>query len=145
MNPFVCWVWLVSALGAGAAGDVEEHRWQHRLLVLPRADPRLAAEIAERREEMAERDLVVYLLEGAPDEEGVARGRLARQLRERLAPREDLAEVFFLGKDGRSVIRWPADGFELDALFARIDSMPMRLREMAEPARESPLENGETK
>jgi hypothetical protein len=46
--------------------------------------------------------------------------------------RDGVAEVLLLGKDGQTTVRWKAAEFTVEALFARIDAMPMRRAEMRE-------------
>ncbi|QQA41318.1 DUF4174 domain-containing protein [Pelagovum pacificum] len=101
--------------------DFDALRWAARPVVLL-ADDRQALEaqlsqLADRSAELVDRDMVV-VVDTDPD------GGLAR--RREIEP--DGPSLVLLGKDGgvKHVEALPCD---LDALFALIDSMPMRRRE----------------
>lgn len=105
-------------------------RWQHRLLLL--VDPPSARESINHLEEharrLAERDLLWFVVDGQSLHTNYP-GRLDEsfpvQLRE---THGNGGPILLIGKDGGVKLR--AEQLDLDAIFARIDSMPMRQREM---------------
>lgn len=149
LNPMMkrlCTVLLMAAAAAllwtqgVKAMDLDRYRWQHRLLLLfaPQEDTpayaAAAADIDRRSEEILDRDLVVFHLL----EDGMSRvdGRRlsdaeARQLRDRFEIAPGRFTAVLIGKDGGvKLVR--RDSVDLQAVFDRIDAMPMRQREMRE-------------
>jgi hypothetical protein len=106
--------------------DLEAYRWSARpvLVFAPDSDDaRYTEQIALLRAAeagLAERDIVV-LTDTAPDEKGRLRAALA----------VDGFEVLLVGKDGGVKLRQETP-LSVDDLFATIDAMPMRQREMAD-------------
>ena len=134
---------LAAALfpAAHAASDpLAEHRWRHRLLLLyvPGADtPALAAfreRLRDRQCAVDDRDLVTGEVIGT--DTGSLAGRpldaqRARALRRQHGIAPERVTTVLVGKDGGVKMR--VEGIaDLDAVFQRIDGMPMRRREMAE-------------
>lgn len=113
--------------------DFAELQWTHRVLVVggPEASADVVAELQYRRNEVEDRDLVWWV---AVDGElhSNYQGRLAPELAQRLLDGDTLGEksVLLIGKDGG--IKFDRRYFNLNGVFARIDSMPMRVREMGE-------------
>ncbi|MEM8599236.1 MAG: DUF4174 domain-containing protein [Bacteroidota bacterium] len=119
--------------------DEAEHRWQHRLVYIFAPSDTLDAFAAtlDRFEAqsaaVAERDGVVLVLphQGTPRQLGT--GLLQRDvgptLRSRYGIADEEAVLVLVGKDGTEKARYalPADPADV---FARIDTMPMRQREM---------------
>lgn len=118
-------VFLMSAAITLHAGSLENHRWKHRLLVIPQPTPALLAEIKKYDVGIIERDLKIITL-----------GQEPKPLHQEIADRFKLTpacnEILLIGKDGNTTIKWTQDTFSIEQLFLRIDSMPMRLREMRE-------------
>ena len=114
---------------AVSAETLADFRWEKRLLVVTRSTPAIQKMLAAEKAGLAERDLEVFVLDGPGRPPGAA---LAKQLREKLKPRKDVPEVLLLGKDGQTTLRWKAADFTPAALYASIDAMPMRQREMKE-------------
>ena len=122
------------------AGPLAEFRWQHRVLLLYVPDGGSAARddfrarVAARRCGIEDRDLLVGEIVG------VERGRLGEAelsaarvgaLRRRHDIGPERVATVLVGKDGGR--KMAVDGVaDLDAVFERIDGMPMRRREMAE-------------
>jgi Domain of unknown function (DUF4174) len=112
------------------AGKLADYQWKKRLLVVTVGNKNIAAALMAAKAGLLERDLEVFVLSG-PVEPGKAPGdAFAKEIRARLKVRRDLPEVILLGKDGSTILRWKTDRFSVDALFASIDAMPMRRREM---------------
>lgn len=120
--------------------SLQEYRWQNRLLLVfapAEDDPRLARQMALSRahgDGLAERDLLLMEIIGSKEMriEGHA-GSLgdAKALRDRHNVASDEFAVILIGKDGGIKRRQPHP-FEAEDLFATIDAMPMRRREMRE-------------
>lgn len=124
--------------------EMDAHQWEHRLLFVfaPSADD--AGLQAQRKalqghaEGVQDRDLrLITVVEGAPsriygvpDGEGrpLTAGSVQRlRLDFDVAP--DAFRVILVGKDGTEKRR-DAEPVPVEALFAQIDAMPMRQREM---------------
>jgi hypothetical protein len=113
-----------------AAQSLEDLQWKKRLLVVTDSNAALSLKLVEARAGLADRDTEVFILKG-PEAPGKFPGvALGQALRKRLKVRDGVAEVLLLGKDGRTTLRWTADDFSIASLFAKIDAMPMRIREM---------------
>jgi hypothetical protein len=113
-----------------AADPLEDFRWKRRLLVVTASDEALVGKITPELSGMVERDVRIFVLSGPASYGEVPAPALAKELRKRLKVRSDLAEVLLLGKDGSTTLRWKVGEFSVAALFARVDAMPMRQREM---------------
>lgn len=134
----------IAASADGAGEPLVNHRWQHRILLLfapgdeAAAIDRFERRLAQYRCGIDARDLVTGRVIGDRT------GRLAddtltprdvRLLRERLGIATDRLVTVLIGKDGGE--KMTVDGVAaMDAVFERIDGMPMRQREMRE--REDP-------
>lgn len=125
-----CVFFLICLIQPASAETLADYQWKRRLLVVTQSNNDLAAKLEAARSELSERDLEVFILSGPVGLGKSPAPKLAEELRERLRVKRDLAEVILLGKDGRTVLRWSAGEFTLTALFGRIDTMPMRRREM---------------
>ena len=113
------------AMSAPAAESLADFRWKKRLLVVTGDGATASKELTTAKQGLAERDVKVFFLNGPGMEEA-----LAKSLRERLKVRAGVAEVLLLSKDGHTTLRWRVDEFNVAALFAKIDAMPMRKAEM---------------
>ena len=105
-------------------------RWQHRLLLL--IDPPSARESINHLEEhaprLAERDLLWFVVDGQTLRTNYS-GRIANGFLAQLRRTHgDSDPILLIGKDGGVKLR--AEQLDLYAIFARIDSMPMRQREI---------------
>lgn len=126
-----------AALGGDGLGSV---RWSYRpLLIFTPAgdDPRLSRQttmLADDSAALAERRMAVYIVEadrvfttfGAPAPEAEARA-----LRRRFRIPDDGFRVVLIGLDGGEKLRREMP-ITTEELFATIDSMPMRRRELKE-------------
>ncbi len=123
---------------ARAGDDLSAYHWKKRLLLVfapDREDPTLARqdrELTAHDGGVRERDLVVFHIVGA---DGVSRDGSPDQWVSNAALRGSFAaptEAFLavlIGKDGTEKLR-SADAVPMADLFALIDAMPMRRREM---------------
>lgn len=125
-----CAAILVCSSLAVSAQALEDYQWKKRVLVVSHGNKELAAALAAATAGLVERDVEVFVLSGPLGNGKLPAAALALQLREHLKIQADTPEVVLLGKDGRTVVRWAARDFKVAALFATIDAMPMRKREM---------------
>ncbi len=130
----VCWPAPAGAEQPDSISQLSELRWAHRVvLVLASPDP--DADIATLREharDFDERDTLWFVVRGASVSSNF-RGTLdpgfATYLRDTY---ESGQPVLLIGKDGGVKMR--AERLDPDAVFSRIDAMPMRQREMRQSA-----------
>ncbi|GAB5412857.1 MAG: hypothetical protein Cons2KO_04600 [Congregibacter sp.] len=113
--------------------DFAALEWQHRLLFVTgsEASDEVLTTLQRRRDDVDERDLIWWLvLDG--ELYSNYRGRLSPLLKEHLLSGEQRFDnaVALIGKDGG--LKLDLRYFNLDRIFSRIDSMPMRAREMRE-------------
>jgi len=101
-----------------------DHQWKHRILVVPEASDSILANLKHHEIDMTDRDLIVFKLAKAGD------SPLGREISERFQIAPESEFVLLIGKDGRTQVRWQKEDFSYEILFRRIDSMPMRQREM---------------
>ncbi len=119
--------------------DLSQYRWQNRLLLIfaPAAE---STQVAAQRQHfkgedaaLADRDLLIFYLfdreTGAADGKTVGPAATV-DLRERLNVATDFA-VLLVGKDG-GVKNQFAEAVAPEEIYALIDVMPMRQREMRE-------------
>lgn len=121
---------ILSVLSLGAAESLADFRWKKRVLLVTLGSDALAGELTRAKAGLLERDVELFTLQGPPGPGRIPEAALANELRKRLKAWEDLAEVILLGKDGGTTLRWKLGEFSVNALFASIDTMPMRKREM---------------
>ena len=124
------------------AADLSKYLWRHRLLLIfsPSAQTpafqQLASQLKQQRGGVADRDLIVFSLI-SNGQSRVGGDVLSRQevenLRQRFQVTPDEFRVVLLGKDG--TVKLSETEIKLSDVFALIDSMPMRQREMREKAR----------
>ena len=119
--------------------NFDNYRWQNRLLLVFAPSPEHEEAKAQQRlfegqeAELGDRDLLIAYLfqeEGRMEDKTLSAEDVT-SLRERYGVAEDDFIVLLIGKDGTAKERLeepmqPAD------LFAKVDAMPMRQREMEE-------------
>lgn len=113
-----------------AAQTLDDFQWKMRLLVVTESNDALSRKLVAERAGLAERDIELFILKGPAAPGRLPGAALGRALRKRLEARDGVAEVLLLGKDGRTTLRWKVGDFTLASLFAKIDAMPLRSREM---------------
>lgn len=110
-------------------------QWKRRVLLLPaRVQGEARADWAANAAGLRERDLVVFRESDGgydqvfPETRSTIRLRLPFRIEKRVA-----GKVTLIGKDGGIRREWERESRNLPAaVFARIDTMPMRQREMQE-------------
>lgn len=150
---------VLSAL-AGCAGDdagpaspggerepwpgMQAYRWANRPLLIfapSDDDPRLVRQrrpLADRAKGVAERDMVLIEVTGnrvTQDGRQVGGPKTIAELRQQYDVSAEDFWVILVGKDGTAKLRRETP-VGADELFERIDSMPMRRREMRHPPSE---------
>ena len=131
-------LWL-SASGEGSSKNSElaKHKWKHRVLVIF-SDKKLTQEFQSNRKDIKERDIIYYQLDSAgnclsntPEKVTQQFIRQLQTLREKFQKgHTGQDKILLFGKDGSikqedTIINWVK-------LYALIDAMPMRRREMRE-------------
>lgn len=122
----ICLAIFTTAAMAAQPATLDHHRWNHRLLVIPKPTTAIESALVKNRAALEERDVVVIRL--MPDEPTA----ITKQIASRYQLTATSKEILLIGKDGRTTVRWPLDEFTFEKIFQRIDSMPMRRREMRE-------------
>jgi hypothetical protein len=143
---------LVTAFGAAGPPvyggpsdelDFDGFRWKNRLLIIftPSEEhpvyKSFQEDIRKLKEDISDRDLVVFhVFESGQVKQGVLVQEEihARFPRERFNEKAGGFTLILIGKDGGVKLR-QVEGFDLDQIFALIDSMPMRQREMEQKSR----------
>lgn len=115
-----------------AQDRISDFRWQSRLLIISGATEEAVELLDSGETGLGERDLKVFILSGEGLHEYAAKPSLAKELESRLSPPKGKAMVYLIGKDGKTTLSWPLAEFTIGKLFASIDAMPMRKREMRE-------------
>ena len=141
------WTLLLAALvasaglgsGTAVAAELGDYRWERRPLLLfapTNSDPRLVetlSRIDASRCDVLDRDMVVGVVvgEGTSTLDGqVIDSEQVQQLTGRYGVGDTDFTVVLIGKDGGE--KWRANDVpSLQTVFAVIDGMPMRSREMA--------------
>ncbi|MDJ0783861.1 MAG: DUF4174 domain-containing protein [Desulfosarcinaceae bacterium] len=134
---FICLTLMVPASTA-ATSDLSPYRWQQRLLLVFAATPSDAAyqelerQLHQQRTAVQDRDLLVFRIFAV----GTAQGpdspmsdEDADLLRRRYGVPADQFQIVLIGKDGGDKGRYGSPP-ALQAIFDRIDTMPMRQEEM---------------
>jgi hypothetical protein len=120
--------------------DLDKHKWEERVILLfaPSSDhadyQKMRDDLGGREEGVEQRDLVIYHL--FFEEPGrVGEREVAVSATEQSAPEYGADEGGFtyvlIGKDGTQKMR-EKEAVSVDEIFATIDRMPMRQREMRE-------------
>jgi hypothetical protein len=137
---FACAVGVLLMIAPAWPADLTPYQWKNRLLLVfspTTSDPAFTAfnlTIARERREVEDRDLIVVrIFEKGPsrlDEQPLSQ-QDAERLRRRFEITSGRLTVILIGKDGG--VKMVREGqAELQEIFALIDRMPMRQREMME-------------
>lgn len=118
--------------------DLSQYQWKNRLLLIfapSEQDPAyldLRDRLQASEAELVDRDLIVFRLfaegQGSLAEAPIGNDSVSF-LYDRFDVQQGASTVVLIGKDGGEKLR-QVDGFDLQAIFDRIDAMPMRQREM---------------
>ena len=117
--------------GAGM-NSLSDYQWKNRLILVQATDEN-AGEIdtlRSARAEVDDRDIVWFVNTGADlvsNQDGVS-SSLESEIKALLDQFRSDERVLLIGKDGGMKSREPS--LDLDAIFRRIDRMPIRMREM---------------
>ncbi|WP_449284606.1 DUF4174 domain-containing protein [Marinobacter sp. PE14] len=111
---------------------LNDYQWKNRL-VLVQATSENGSEIETLRSARAEiddRDIVWFVNTGSDvvSNQKAVSGSLESDIKAVLDESRSYGRVLLIGKDGG--IKSRESSFDLDAIFRRIDAMPMRIREM---------------
>ena len=114
--------------------SLRDLQWENRILVITTGtrDPsEVESALKAGRKELLERDIVWFIVNGGRVRTNYP-GPLSEAFEERLGKRyaagENAFSISLIGKDGGEKARY--DSLDLEAIHARIDSMPMRQAEM---------------
>lgn len=108
------------------AAQLDALRWKNRVLVVIAPDGDFAAAKQRqiyRKSETGMIERAIVLVEALGD------GAREREIRARLGADGDRFQVLLIGKDGNTALTSKVP-VEAEELFAKIDAMPMRRREM---------------
>lgn len=117
---------------AFADTGISDFLWKNRLLVVSGATDALVEQFDAEEAGLFERDLQVFILSGSGKSDYPVKPKLAAEFTERLSPHPEKPKVYLIGKDGRTTLEWTLKDFTFKKLYASIDAMPMRQREMKE-------------
>lgn len=115
-----------------AQDRISDFKGQWRLLIISGATKETVELLESGAAGLEERDLKVFILSGVGMPEYAAKPSLAKELETRLTPPKGEPMVYLIGKDGKTTLNWALGDFTMPKLFASIDAMPMRKREMRE-------------
>lgn len=140
---------MVAAAGTGwgkgwavEAYDLSKYRWRNRLLLIftPSEDfpayQKLVENLKQKQDGVMDRDLIVFHLMGDGKSrvgEAMVSSQDTESLRRRFRVAAEEFRVVLVGKDG--TVKLSESVVKLPDIFALIDSMPMRQREMREKQR----------
>jgi len=125
----------------GSPMDLNVYRWKNRLLMVFSSSPddpnyqSLIGEIQEQRKGLRDRELLVFeILEKGESRFGdtVLKKEAIDFLRQKFSAGQGSFLVILIGKDGGEKMRRQNQKVSLTEIFAVIDGMPMRQREMKE-------------
>lgn len=124
---------LVSLTAYGAEmNNLGEYQWKNRLILVQAAsETEGAVEILrDARAELDDRDVIWFVntRQGLVSNQATVSDGVERDVNELLAKVRPEDRVLLIGKDGGMKSR--EFSLDLDAIFRRIDAMPMRIREM---------------
>ena len=124
--------------------DLSQYQWKNRLLLVFAPSEQNPAyldlhdQLQASETELVDRDLIVFRL-FAEGQGSVAEAPIGNDsvsfLYNRFDVQQGASTVVLIGKDGGEKLR-QVDGFDLQAIFDRIDAMPMRQREMRQRKRD---------
>ncbi|MFK7852301.1 MAG: DUF4174 domain-containing protein [Akkermansiaceae bacterium] len=123
---------FLSSHVAMAQNQISDFQWKNRLLIVSGATENLIKQITSENDGLRDRNLKVFILSGAENNPFPAKLELTKEFSKRLSPDLKNPKVYLIGKDGRTTLEWKLSEFTFKKLYASIDAMPMRQREMRE-------------
>lgn len=133
LSALIYLVFLISTQ-ANATSTLEslaELEWKNRILLISSGDncERFKKVLLENKEQILDRD-VVWFLNCSLTITSNYTGALSDSLQESLSKNNEFssANIILIGKDGGKKLR--SSALNLDQIFSKIDSMPMRIEEM---------------
>lgn len=117
---------------ASANTEISDFQWKNRLLIISGTTDALVKQIDAEKAGLSERDLRVFILSGSGKSDYPLDAGLAAEFEKRLSPNLEKPKIYLIGKDGRTTLEWSLEEFTFQKLYASIDIMPMRQREMRE-------------
>ena len=112
--------------------NLGDYQWKSRLILVQAASETEGAvqTLKDDHAEIDDRDIIWFVNtgEGLVSNQATVSGGVEQDIKELFAKVRPEDRVLLIGKDGGMKSREP--GLDLDAIFGRIDAMPMRVREM---------------
>ncbi|MGB1478740.1 MAG: DUF4174 domain-containing protein [Marinobacter salsuginis] len=112
--------------------NLGDYQWKNRLILVQAASETEGAvqTLKDAHAEIDDRDIIWFVNtgEGLVSNQAKVSGGVEHDVSELFAKVSPEDRVLLIGKDGGIKSREP--GLDLDAIFGRIDAMPMRVREM---------------
>jgi hypothetical protein len=124
---------LVSLTAYGAEmNNLSDYQWKNRLILVQAASETEAAieTLRSARAEIDDRDIVWFVNTGVDvvSNQEVLTSGVESDVKALLEKSRSDERVLLIGKDGG--VKSRESSLDLDAIFGRIDGMPMRIREM---------------
>ncbi|MGK0524135.1 MAG: hypothetical protein ACI92N_001774 [Pseudomonadales bacterium] len=124
---------LISLTAYGAEmNNLGDYQWKNRLILVQVAPETEGAveTLTDAHAALNDRDIIWFVNTGSGlvSNQATVSGGVERDVNELLAKVRSDERVLLIGKDGGIKSREPS--LDLDAIFRRTDSMPMRIREM---------------
>ncbi len=121
----------LTAYGA-EMNNLGDYQWKNRLILVQAAQETESAveTLRDAHAGIDDRDIIWFVNtgEGIVSNQATVSGGVEQDINELFAKVRPEDRVLLIGKDGGMKSREP--GLDLDAIFGRIDAMPMRMREM---------------
>lgn len=119
---------------SSSANVLKDHLWKHRVIIVF-TEQDLSKEWKNSHEELTDRHLIYYQVNNknqlVTNQQGKITVDSIKAIRAKYhQPSNQPTQVILIGKDGG--IKKRADKLDLKSLYALIDTMPMRIREMRE-------------
>lgn len=130
------WAMLLVLFSLTAYGaemnNLGDYQWKNRLILVQAASETEGAvqTLKDAHAEIDDRDIIWFVNtgEGIVSNQAKVSGGVEQDINELFAKVRPEDRVLLIGKDGGMKSREPS--LDLDAIFVRIDAMPMRMREM---------------
>jgi hypothetical protein len=124
-------LFMVTTMMSGET-KISDFQWQSRLLVIPGGDAAWIKKLEIEEAHLKERDVRVFILGFEEGSKYAPKPELAKQFADRFQPNPKKPRVYLMGKDSQTTLEWSMIDFSFDKLYASIDAMPMRQREISD-------------